>query len=112
MLTASALVNVMPRTNFPNRLHIRDSHDPGEATGRLLVELAAGGRTVVRLKGGDPTVFGRLSEELAPVREAGIPVEIVPGVTAATAAAAAAGIPLTSRSAASSLTIQIGRAHV
>lgn len=83
-------------------------HDPGEATGRLLARLAAEGRTVVRLKGGDPAVFGRLSEEMAPVRDAGIPVEIVPGITAAAAAAAAAGIPLTSRSAASSITIVTG----
>jgi siroheme synthase len=72
------------------------------------LRLALEGRTVVRLKGGDPAVFGRLSEELGPVREAGIRVEIVPGVTAAAAAAAAAGIPLTSRSAASSLTILTG----
>lgn len=82
--------------------------DPGEATGRLLLRLALEGRTVVRLKGGDPAVFGRLTEEMGPVREAGIPIEIVPGVTAAAAAAAAAGIPLTSRSAASSLTILTG----
>ena len=82
--------------------------DPGEATGRLLARLAAEGRTVVRLKGGDPAVFGRLSEEMGPVRDAGIAIEIVPGVTAAAAAAAAAGIPLTSRSAASSLTILTG----
>jgi uroporphyrinogen III methyltransferase/synthase len=88
------------------------SGDPGDATGRLLARLAAAGRTVVRLKGGDPTVFGRLSEEMAPVRAAGIPVEIVPGVTAAVAAAAAAGIPLTSRSAASSLTILTGHEAV
>jgi len=82
--------------------------DPGEATGRLLSQLAAAGRTVVRLKGGDPAIFGRLSEEMGPVWEAGIPVEIIPGVTAAAAAAAAAGIPLTSRAAASSLTILTG----
>ena len=82
--------------------------DPGEAIGRLLVQLAAEARTVVRLKGGDPAVFGRLTEEMGPVRDAAIPIEIVPGVTAAVAAAAAAGIPLTSRSAASSLTILTG----
>jgi len=86
--------------------------DPGAATGRLLAELAAGGDCVVRLKGGDPGVFGRLAEEIAPLRDAGVPVEIVPGVTAATAAAAAAGIPLTSRSAASSLTILTGHEAV
>jgi uroporphyrinogen III methyltransferase/synthase len=85
-----------------------EGSDPGEATGRLLAELAATGRTIVRLKGGDPAVFGRLAEELQPLRDAGIPFEIVPGVTAALAAAAAAGVPLTSRQAASSLTILTG----
>jgi uroporphyrinogen III methyltransferase/synthase len=82
--------------------------DPGTATGLLLVELARRGGLVVRLKGGDPTVFARLAEELAPLRQAGIPFEIVPGVTAALAAAAAAAMPLTSRSSASSLTILTG----
>ena len=82
--------------------------DPGAATGRLLVELVSEGRRVVRLKGGDPGVFGRLAEETAPLRAAGIPVEIVPGVTAALAAAAAADVPLTSRAAASHLTIVTG----
>ena len=82
--------------------------DPGESVGRLLAELAASGRSIVRLKGGDPSVFGRLAEELQPLRAAGIPFEIVPGVTAALAAAAAAGVPLTSRAAASSVTILTG----
>ena len=82
--------------------------NPGEAAGHLLVRLARAGRNVVRLKGGDPSVFARLVEELEPLREAGIAVEFVPGVTAALAAAAAAGVPLTSRSAASSLTILTG----
>ena len=63
----------------------------------------------MRLKGGDPTVFARLTEELAPLRQAGVAVEIVPGVTAAVAAAAAAGMPLTSREAASSVTLITGR---
>jgi uroporphyrinogen III methyltransferase/synthase len=82
--------------------------NPGEAAGHLLVRLAREGRNVVRLKGGDPSVFARLVEELEPLREAGIAVEFVPGVTAALAAAAAAGVPLTSRSAASSITILTG----
>ncbi|MFM8826869.1 MAG: uroporphyrinogen-III C-methyltransferase [Actinomycetota bacterium] len=86
----------------------RGDEDPGAATGQLLVRLAASGRTVVRLKGGDPAVFARLAEELEPLRAAGVPVEIVPGVTAALAAAAAAGVPLTSRASASSLTIVTG----
>ena len=82
--------------------------DPGATTGVLLARLAASGRAVVRLKGGDPTVFARLAEELEPLRRAGIAVEIVPGVTAAFAAAAAAVVPLTSRTTASSLTLVTG----
>ena len=82
--------------------------EPGEAAGRLAAQLASAGRLVVRLKGGDPAVFGRLAEEMQAVRAAGIPYEIVPGVTAALAAAAVAGVPLTNRSSASSLTILTG----
>ena len=64
---------------------------------RLLVDYARSGARVVRLKSGDSGIFGRLEEELTALREAGIACEIVPGVTAASAAAAAAGIPLTRR---------------
>lgn len=64
---------------------------------RLIVERALRGQRVVRLKGGDPSVFGRLAEEMDALREAGIPFEIVPGITAACAAAAATQIPLTAR---------------
>lgn len=63
----------------------------------LLVALASAGKKVVRLKGGDPLIFGRAGEEMQALREAGIAYEIVPGVTAATAASAAAGLPLTHR---------------
>jgi uroporphyrin-III C-methyltransferase len=65
---------------------------------RLLVDYALTGVHVVRLKSGDSGIFGRLEEELEAVRAAGIACEIVPGVTSASAAAAAAGIPLTRRS--------------
>jgi uroporphyrinogen III methyltransferase/synthase len=82
--------------------------DPGIAIGEMLVGLAAGGRTIIRLKGGDPSVFARLAEELQPLRRAGIGIEIVPGVTAALAAAAAAGVPVTNRAAASSATLITG----
>lgn len=82
--------------------------DPGITVGRLLVDLAQRHALVVRLKGGDPTVFARLAEEQEPVREAGIAAEIVPGITAALAAAAAAGVPLTSRASASSVTLLTG----
>jgi uroporphyrin-III C-methyltransferase len=64
---------------------------------RLLVDYARTGARVVRLKSGDSGIFGRLEEELEALRAAGIPCEIVPGVTSASAAAAAAGIPLTRR---------------
>ena len=64
---------------------------------RLLVDYATTGARVVRLKSGDPAIFGRLEEEMTALRTAAIPFEVIPGVTSATAAAAAALIPLTRR---------------
>lgn len=64
---------------------------------RLLVDYAQGGANVVRLKSGDPSLFGRLEEEIVALRAAGIGFEVIPGVTSATAAAAAAAIPLSRR---------------
>jgi uroporphyrin-III C-methyltransferase len=81
------------------------SHGTQQKINALMVELAQQHERVVRLKSGDPAVYGRLGEELDALREAGIPFEIVPGITAATAAAAAANFTLTDRRAASALVV-------
>lgn len=70
---------------------------PQEKIESILVEQARLGRAVVRVKGGDPSVFGRVGEEMIRLQDAGISVHIVPGITAASACAAAAGFPLTQR---------------
>jgi uroporphyrinogen III methyltransferase/synthase len=73
-----------------------------------LVELARAGKTVVRLKGGDPAIFARTAEEVKALTAAGIPFEIVPGVTAALAAGSYAGIPVTHRELASAVALVTG----
>jgi len=92
--------------------------DVGKAPGRhcmgqghinwLLVDWARRRERVVRLKGGDPAVFGRLGEEIESVRSAGLAFEVIPGVTAATAAAARLGISLTERGSASTVVFATG----
>lgn len=87
----------------------RHSHTQAEINA-LIVAYARQGKTVVRLKGGDPTVFGRGGEELEILRASGLPVEVIPGITAATAVAASLQIPLTHRGISRSVTFISGHA--
>ncbi len=79
-----------------------------EETNDLIVRLAKEGKTVVRLKGGDPMIFGRGGEEAAELAEAGVPYEIVPGISSAIAGPCYAGIPVTHRDHCSMLTLFTG----
>lgn len=80
-----------------------------ESINELLVRETLAGKQVVRLKGGDPFIFGRGGEELDAAREAGIAVEVVPGITAAAGCAAQAGLPLTHREDASAVSFVAGQ---
>jgi uroporphyrin-III C-methyltransferase len=82
---------------------------PQGAINALLVREALAGREVVRLKGGDPFIFGRGGEEAEACRAAGVPVEVVPGISAAIGAAAAAQLPLTHRNSASVVSFVAGQ---
>jgi uroporphyrin-III C-methyltransferase len=100
----------------PDAVHIDVGKLPGHHAvpqheiERLLVEHALAGARVVRLKGGDPYIFGRGGEEVLACRRAGVPVEVIPGVTSAVAVPAASGIPLTHRGLSHAFTVISGHA--
>ncbi|MFN8050184.1 MAG: uroporphyrinogen-III C-methyltransferase [Acidimicrobiales bacterium] len=109
-LSAPTLLDLAPR--HAERIYV-GKRDEGGSTpqariNELLVEHGATGRVVVRLKGGDPFVFARGAEELDVLRAAGIPAEVVPGITSAIAAPAYAGIPVTRRYSSTSFTVVTG----
>ena len=109
-LVAPMLLDLAPAAT--ERIYVgkkaADHSLPQEAINALLVRLAQAGKSVVRLKGGDPFIFGRGGEEMEDLLEAGITVEVVPGVTAAAGVAAYAGIPLTHRDHAHSVVFTTG----
>lgn len=110
-LVTQEVLNLAPR----GCLRIQTGKRAGRASmkqstiNRLMLRLARRGLRVVRLKGGDPSVFGRVGEEVAFLKTNGIETEVVPGVTAASAAAAQFGFPLTHRGEARRLTLATAR---
>ena len=113
-LVPKALLDLVPSHCEQHFVGKRRGHHsvPQPSTNALLAELAARHHTVVRLKGGDPFLFGRGGEEAAHLARQGIAVEVVPGVTAGIAAPAYAGIPVTHRRAGSSVTFVTGHEEI
>ena len=110
LVDPAVLAMAHPRARFVSVAKRRARHTlPQPEINALLVREALAGRDVVRLKGGDPFVFGRGGEEVEACRAAGVPVEVVPGISAANGAAAAAQIPLTHRESASVVSFVAGQ---
>jgi uroporphyrin-III C-methyltransferase len=109
-LISAEILALAPRTAFIQNVGKRcgQRHITQDEINSRLVSLASSGLQVVRLKGGDPFIFGRGGEEIEALRQHGIAFEIVPGVTAALGAAAAAEIPLTQREVSSALVFLTG----
>jgi uroporphyrin-III C-methyltransferase len=113
-LVPKALLDLVPDACERRFVGKRRGHHsvPQPSTNAVLVELAARHRLIVRLKGGDPFLFGRGGEEAAHLTRHGVPVEVVPGVTAGIAAPAYVGIPVTHRRAGSSVTFVTGHEEI
>jgi uroporphyrin-III C-methyltransferase len=110
LVSEQVLALAGPKARLVSVAKRRSRHTmPQDAINALLVREALAGKQVVRLKGGDPFIFGRGGEEAEACRAAGVPVEVVPGVTSALGAAAAAQIPLTHRNSASVVSFVAGQ---
>ena len=113
LISPPILAMVNPQAEQIDAGKRRGNHSLLQAeTTQLLIEKAHTNAVVVRLKGGDPFIFGRGGEEMAELVQAGIPVEVVPGITSGIAAPAYAGIPLTHRDYSSSITFVTGHESV
>ena len=109
LVTAEVLAKVSPRASiFSVGKRCGPKNISQEEINSTMIAYARSGLRVARLQGGDPLIFGRAGEEIRALREAGVDLEIVPGVTAPLGAAAAAGIPLTERGMASSVVFLTG----
>jgi len=110
LVSEQVLALAGPKARLVSVAKRRSRHTmPQDAINALLVREALAGKQVVRLKGGDPLIFGRGGEEAEACRAAGVPVEVVPGITSALGAAAAAQIPLTHRNSASVVSFVAGQ---
>jgi uroporphyrin-III C-methyltransferase len=109
-LVSDGVLDLVPATAERVYVGKQDRHHalPQEEITELLVRIACSGKAVVRLKGGDPYVFGRGGEEVQALAQAGVPFEVIPGITAAQGMSAYAGIPLTHRDHAASVVFATG----